>query len=156
VVSKRQFRAAVRLLDILAGHLAEQASRSLVAANGDEPPQVTQAKEFLHAHAGERLRLRQVAEHVHLSAPHFCKMFKRATGMTLTEFVARVRVEKAKSLLGDLRMRMTEVASLAGFSSISQFNRTFRRYAGTSPTHTRLLRVQSERFRLVKHANLSR
>lgn len=134
VVSPRQFRAALRLLDILAGHLAEHASRSLVAARQDEPPPVTQAKAFALAHIGEQLRLCFVAEHVHRNAPYFCKMFKKATGLTFTEFVARVRVEKAKSLLGDRRMSMTEIAGGAGFSSISQFNRTFRRYAGHSPT----------------------
>lgn len=134
VVSERKFRAAVRLLDILAGHLAEHASRSLVTAYGDEPLPVIQAKAFVHAHASERIELYQVAKHVHLSASHFCKMFKKTTGMTFTAFVARVRMEKAKSLLGDLRMRMTEVSSMAGFRSISQFNRTFRRYVGVSPT----------------------
>lgn len=137
VVSEKQFQGAVRLLTILATQLAESASRHLLAAQRHEPPSVTRAKNFVHAHAGERVTLRQTAAHVHVSRHHFCKIFKQATGMTFTEFVARVRVGKAKELLSDPQLRITDVADSAGFSSISQFNRVFRRYAGNSPTACR-------------------
>jgi AraC-like DNA-binding protein len=134
VMAEKQFQGAARLLTILATQLAESANRCLLAAQRHEPPSVTQAKNFVHAHAGERVTLRQTAAHVHVSSPYFCKIFKQATGITLTEFVARVRVEKAKGLLNDPRLRITDVADSAGFNSISQFNRVFRRYAGNSPT----------------------
>jgi AraC-like DNA-binding protein/ligand-binding sensor protein len=134
VVSEKQFQGAVRLLAILATHLAESVNRSLLAARRHEPPSVTQAKIFVHAHAGERVTLGQTAAHVHVSRHYFCKIFKQATGITFTEFVARVRVENAKGLLSDPRLRMSDVADSAGFNSISQFNRVFRRYAGNSPT----------------------
>jgi AraC-like DNA-binding protein len=134
VVAEKQFQGAVRLLTILATQLADSANGYLLAAQRHEPPSVTQAKNFVHAHAGERVTLRQTAAHVHVSSPYFCKIFKQATGMTFTEFVARVRVEKAKGLLSDPRLRITDVADSAGFNSISQFNRVFRRYAGNSPT----------------------
>jgi AraC-like DNA-binding protein len=133
-VSEKQLQGAVRLLTILAAQLAEAADRYLLAARKDEPPAVTQAKFFAHAHAGEAVTLSQTAAHVHVSRHYFCKIFKQATGITFTEFVARVRVEKAQALLSDRRLRMSEVADRAGFNSISQFNRVFRRYAGTSPT----------------------
>ena len=112
----------------------ESANHFLLAAQRHEPPSVTQAKNFVHAHAGERVTLRQTATHVNVSSHYFCKVFKQATGITFTEFVARVRVEKAKGLLSDPRLRITDVADSAGFNSISQFNRVFRRYAGNSPT----------------------
>jgi AraC-like DNA-binding protein len=134
VVSEKKLRGAMRLLSILATQLAESANRHLLAARKYEPTSVTEAKNFLHAHADERVTLRQVAEHVHVSRHYFCKIFKRNTGMTLTEFLARVRVEKAKKLLGDPRLRIINVADSAGFNSISQFNRLFRRYSGNSPT----------------------
>jgi AraC-like DNA-binding protein len=71
---------------------------------------------------------------VHVSRHYFCKIFKQTTGITFTGFVARVRGEKAKRLLSDPRLRITDVADSAGFSSFSQFNRVFHRYAGNSPT----------------------
>jgi AraC-like DNA-binding protein/ligand-binding sensor protein len=134
VVSEKQFQGAVRLLVMLATQLAESATRSLVAARRYEPPSVIQAKNFVYTHASERVTLRQIADHVHVSKNYFCKTFKQATKITFTEFVARVRVENAKKLLVDPRWRMAEVADSTGFYSISQFNRVFRRYAGNSPT----------------------
>jgi AraC-like DNA-binding protein len=134
VVSEKQFQGALRLLVMLATQLAESATRYLVSARRFEPPSVIQAKNFVYAHAGERVTLRQIADQVHVSEHYFCKIFKQATKITFTEFVARVRVENAKKLLADPRWRMAEVADSTGFYSISQFNRVFRRYGGTSPT----------------------
>jgi AraC-like DNA-binding protein len=81
--------------------------------------------------------LDEVSRHVGLSRNHFCRVFKHETGITFTEYLARLRVEKAKELLADVRVRITEAADRAGFNSISQFNRVFRRYAGSSPTEYR-------------------
>jgi AraC-like DNA-binding protein len=134
VLSEKQFQGAVRLLMMLATQLAESATRYLVAARKYEAPSVREAKNFVYAHAGERVTLHQIADHVHVSKNYFCKIFKQATKITFTEFVARVRVENAKKLLADPRWRMAEVADSTGFYSISQFNRVFRRYAGNSPT----------------------
>jgi AraC-like DNA-binding protein len=64
-------------------------------------------------------------------------MFKRATGMTFTEYVSRVRVEKAKNLLLNPLSRVSEVAFASGFQSIPHFNRVFKKYAGVSPTEYR-------------------
>jgi AraC-like DNA-binding protein len=134
VVSEEKLRGAMRLLSILATQLAESANRHLLVARNYEPPSMIEAKNFVRAHAHERLTLRQVAEHVRANRHYFYRVFKRNTGITLTEFLARVRVERAKNLLCNPRLRITNVAENAGFNSISQFNRVFRRYAGNSPT----------------------
>jgi len=134
VLSEKQLQGAVQLLTILAAQIAESANRYLLAARRPEPTSVTQAKAFVRAHASEKVTLPQTTSHVHVSRHHFCKVFKQATGITFTEFVAHVRVEKAKALLGDRQLRITDVASRAGFNSISQFNRVFRRYTGDAPT----------------------
>jgi AraC-like DNA-binding protein len=57
--------------------------------------------------------------------------------MSFSEYLARVRVERAKNLLSDASLRVTEIAFRCGFNSISQFNRLFRRHAGCSPTRFR-------------------
>jgi AraC-like DNA-binding protein/ligand-binding sensor protein len=134
VVSDQRLAGAIRLLTILATQLAESAHRNLLAARKHEPPSVAEAKHFVQAHAGQQVTLRQTAAHVHIGRHHFCRVFKRATGLTFTEFVARVRVENAKGLLSDPNLRITDVADRAGFNSISQFNRVFRSFAGNSPT----------------------
>jgi AraC-like DNA-binding protein len=134
VVSKKQFDGAVRLLAILATQLADFANRMMLTGARGEPETVIQAKRFVNARIAERVSLGETATHVHLSRNYFCKVFKRATSINFTEYVARVRVEKAKDLLANLQLRMNEVAARAGFQSISQFNRVFRRYTRCSPT----------------------
>jgi AraC-like DNA-binding protein len=64
-------------------------------------------------------------------------MFKQATGLTFTDYLARVRIEKVKNLLLNPHKRISEAAYEAGFQSLSQFNRVFRRVTGQSPNHWR-------------------
>ena len=133
VLSRQQFRASLRLLTIFARFLAEEANRHLIAAHTHDGPCITGAKNFILAHASEPLLLRDVAGHVHVSPSYFSKFFKKATGVGFSEFLARVRVEKAKDLLSNRTLPINEVANQAGFGSLSQFNRLFHRYTGTSP-----------------------
>ncbi|HVS51569.1 MAG TPA: helix-turn-helix transcriptional regulator, partial [Opitutaceae bacterium] len=80
------------------------------------------------------LTLVGVAQAVHVSPTYFCKLFKQATGLNFTDYVARVRVEATKQLLLNPHKRVSEAAYEAGFQSLSQFNRVFRRIAGESPS----------------------
>ena len=95
---------------------------------------VSRAKAYIAEHQDEELSLRQVAGAVNTSAFYFCKMFKQATGLTFTDYLARVRIEKVKNLLMNPHKRISEAAYEAGFQSLSQFNRVFRKIVGESPT----------------------
>ena len=72
-----------------------------------------------------------------MSSYYFCKMFKKVTGLNFTDYLSRVRVEKAKSLLLNPNARVSEVAFDIGFTSITNFNRTFKKLAGQSPSDYR-------------------
>ena len=65
---------------------------------------------------------------------HFCKMFKKATGMTFTHYLSLVRVTKAKQQLANPQLRLSEIAYEVGFNSLTHFNRMFRKLTGESPT----------------------
>ena len=138
VVTEEQFRAMVRLLTLFAQHLAEFGNRCIIAARHDEPAAVTRAREYVKERSADQVTMRGAAEYVHLSAFYFCKMFKKATGMTFTEYVSRVRIEKAKNLLANPHARVSEAAFASGFQSIPHFNRVFRRYTGMAPRQYRL------------------
>lgn len=137
VLDTDRFQAVVQLLEVFSQYLSDVASRQAIACSESEPSAVLTAKQFVQAHVEERITLEQVVEHVHVSRFYFCKLFKKATGMTLTDYVSRVRVEKAKALLGDPSRRISEVVFAAGFGSIPQFNSVFRRYVGMAPTEYR-------------------
>ncbi|HTZ21527.1 MAG TPA: helix-turn-helix domain-containing protein [Opitutaceae bacterium] len=137
VLTPKQHESIVRLLTIFAQHLAALSNQLAVQEEHSESPQITRARSFITEHQDEDLSLDQVAKAVNMSAFYFCKMFKKATGMTFTDYLARVRVEKVKNLLLNPHKRISEAAFEAGFQSLSQFNRVFRRVAGESPTSYR-------------------
>ena len=137
VIEAERFEAMRQLLNLFAQQLGDHADRLPMSPRTTEPRAVKLAKDFLHAHLGEPIRLEQVAAAAHLSRFHFSRVFRHATGLTLTEYVARLRVEHAKRLLGNPSVRVSEVAFATGFSSISQFNTVFRKTVGLSPTQFR-------------------
>ena len=143
VVNAERFEAIIQLLNVFAQYLADYASRQVLASASEEPVAVVSAKQFVQQHVEQPITLGEVVQHVNVSRFYFCKLFKKVTGMTLTEYVARVRVEKAKTLLVDPSLRISEVVYAAGFGSIPQFNSVFKRLVGMPPTEYReTLRAQ--------------
>ena len=139
VFDRQQYESILGLLATFAKHLALISNNIELKAQVAEPLLVIKAKRYIQDRAVERLSLNEVARAVNVSTRHFCKVFKRATGITFTDYLARVRVEKAKHLLQDPHLRVSEIAFAAGFESLSQFNRSFKRITGHSPTRFREL-----------------
>jgi AraC-like DNA-binding protein len=138
VVSHDQHAAGVKLLTIFAEHLATLGNQILIQRENAEPPMITKAKDFIREHHVEDLSLPQIAQVANTSTFHFCKLFKRATGLTFTNFVSHVRIESAKRLLINPQLRVSEVAYEVGFQSLTHFNRVFQKLLGQSPTEYRL------------------
>lgn len=134
VLEKKQYEAVLRLLTIFAQHLSSLSNQLMVSAEQVESPMITRAKLYITEHQDEEVSMREVASAVNTSAFYFCKMFKQATGLTFTDYLARMRIEKVKNLLLNPHKRISEVAYETGFQSLSQFNRVFRRVTGESPT----------------------
>lgn len=102
-----------------------------------ESPIIAQARQYIAAHYAENLSLGRVSQHVNTSRFYFCKLFRQATGLSFTEFVSRIRVEKAKRLLLNRHLRVSEIAFTAGFKSLGHFARMFRKIVGQSPSDYR-------------------
>ena len=134
VVTKKQYESIVRLLAIFAQHLSGLSNQLMVQGASAEAPAISRARALIAERHADQLSLTEISQAVNMSAFYFCKTFKRATGMTFTEYLARVRVEKVKNLLLNPHKRVSEAAYEAGFQSLSQFNRVFRRIAGQSPS----------------------
>jgi len=86
------------------------------------------------AHEEEgRVTLRTVARQVDMSYFHFSRAFKQSMGMTATSYIAERRIERAKRLLEETELPISEIALRSGFSSQSHFTTSFRRLAGATP-----------------------
>jgi len=134
VLTKARYGAVLRLLASFAQHLSLLSNELMIKQTAAEPPAITKARAFISEQLGEELCLEQAARAANTSPFYFCKIFKAATGLTFTNYVSRARIEKAKQLLLNPHARISEAAYAAGFQSLSQFNRVFRRIAGEAPT----------------------
>ena len=134
VLKPAQYESMIRLLSIFAQHLSSVCNQIAVQEKSAEPPVVTRAREFIQQHQADALSLGAVARAVNTSTFYFCKLFKKATGLNFTEYVSRVRIEKAKNLLLNPNARVSEIAYAVGFQSLTHFNRVFRKFEGQSPT----------------------
>jgi AraC-like DNA-binding protein len=79
-----------------------------------------------------------VAKAADTSANYLSEKFKEAVGINFVRYVARARYEKAAALLGNGDLRVSEIAFAAGFQSLSQFNRVFKKFSGKSPSEYRV------------------
>ncbi len=137
VLSSAQHEGVVKLLAIFGQHISMVSNQILVQRASAEPASITRAKQFIQDNQSEDLSLGMVAKAVNMSAFYFCKMFKKATGLNFTDYVSRVRVEKARNLLLNRNLRISEIAFEIGFQSLTHFNRVFKRVTGQSPTEYR-------------------
>lgn len=137
VLSSKQHDAMISLISIFAQHISMVTNQVIVQNENSEPVTITRAKEFIQQNQAEDLTLGQVAKAVNTSTFYFCKMFKKATGINFTEYVSRVRIEKAKNLLLNPNLRISEIAYEVGFQSLTHFNRVFKKVIGQSPTEYR-------------------
>jgi AraC-like DNA-binding protein len=114
--------------------------------NGDraEPVDIWKARQFIEQHSGEELSLSKVANAVNISPNHLSEKFKLVTGMKFVDYVARLRIEKARHLLRNGDLRISEIAFAVGFQSLSQFNRVFKKLLGMSPTEYQASHGQRE------------
>ena len=117
------------------------------SGNRAEPVEIWKARKFIEEHSDEELSLRRVAKAVNIHPNYLSERFKQVTGMNFVEYVARTRFEKACKLLHDGGLRISEIAFAAGFQSLSQFNRVFKRLCGKSPTQFRAAKRVVRRHR---------
>lgn len=137
VLSPRRYDSIVKLLSIFAQHLSMASNQIIMQQEHAEPPIITKAKAFIHEHQADDISLGSVAKSVNTSTFYFCKMFKKITGLNFTNYLSRVRIEKAKNLLLNPNLRISEIAFEVGFQSLTHFNRVFKKVIGQSPTQYR-------------------
>ena len=102
-----------------------------------EPVLIARAKEFIQERHADNLRLAMVARAVSTSPFYFCKIFKKMTGTNFTDYLSSVRIEKAKNLLLNPDVQVSEIAFAVGFQSLTHFNRVFKRIVGMPPSQYR-------------------
>lgn len=97
------------------------------------PWQERRAKEVMQAELSGSCSLATVARECGLSTSYFARAFRQTTGEPPHRWLLKARVAEAKRLLLDSSVTLAQIATACGFAEQSHFNRTFTRFAGTSP-----------------------
>jgi YesN/AraC family two-component response regulator len=94
---------------------------------------VARGLEYASKHFTEPLTLSEVAREASLSKFHFCRLFHREMGLSFRQYLQGLRVRRARALLADPDLSVTEVAYAAGFNDLSDFDKVFRKIVGVPP-----------------------
>ncbi len=103
----------------------------------DVPLLVHVVCELLEQRPDLPLTVREVAAAAHITPNHFTTLFHQSTGVTFTDFQVNIRIARAKRLLKDVTLNISDVARLVGFEDAGYFARRFRQCVGVSPTQWR-------------------
>lgn len=118
-------------------HPGEIITRASSDASNIGDPEVLEALRYIRQHACNGIRLRDVVDAVPISKRSLQRRFVAATGIGISEEIARVRVHNAKKLLLTTHLRIEEIASDCGFGDRNQFFVAFRAATGRSPRQFR-------------------
>ena len=78
---------------------------------------------------------KKCAGFMHFTPQHFSKVFKEISGITFTDYLNYVRIEKATTLIQTTNISITAIADKCGFNNIRSFNRIFKKIVGATPTN---------------------
>jgi len=92
------------------------------------------AKEYIAERFTSDISLEDAAGFVHLHPQYFSKLFKQQTGESFTDFVTRLRIEKAKELIASGELSLKEVCYEVGYKDPNYFSRVFKKVTGSTPS----------------------
>jgi len=133
--------ATESLANVLAVHLIRTARAPRTLARRTDGV-LSRAKlqavvEYIDTNLDTDLTVAQLAAVVHLSAYHFARQFKAATGVPPHQYVLARRVERAQQLMGHSELPLVDIAASAGFSDQSKLSTHFKRMVGLTPRQFR-------------------
>jgi AraC family transcriptional regulator len=107
------------------------------ARGGLAPWQARRVTDYLHAHLAKDISLAELAAVADLSSYHFARAFKTSLGAPPHAYHSRLRIQRAKALLTETNLPVTEVAAEVGYDAPQTLARVFRRETGLTPTDFR-------------------
>lgn len=130
------YAEAVRTLALRAGEGGNRlfTVQDLHGCAGSHPA-VWDAVNYIEStYADPNLSADSVCEHLHLSPSYLRALFKRQTGSTIIGYITKARMERARTLLEEGKLKNGQIAEKVGYADPHYFSYCFRRYFGVSPS----------------------
>ncbi|MEM6522363.1 MAG: AraC family transcriptional regulator [Bacteroidota bacterium] len=114
-----------------------RANMSSLLVKSHDYSRINRVYDFIEANFQQALSPEEVADHIHMTLPAFCRFFKRTTEKTFTTFLNEFRVSHACQLIIEGSYTMSEISELCGFQSASYFNKQFKKIVDSTPSEYR-------------------
>ena len=99
---------------------------------------------FLEKNYQREFSMDELAQSLHLSKSYLSTYYKSKTGANLSDRIQYFRIQKAVELLGDAKLRISDVGAMVGIGNINTFLRQFKKYTGMTPKEYRLNRLSGQ------------
>ena len=141
-LSQEQLEGVISYLQVIGTHLTGLRENLIFLEKINTPVKIESIRRYLEENYTRKLLIRDVARRFYVSESFLSHNFKRELNVSFTDYINAFRVNKAKELLADTRLQVSEIAMMTGFGSISQFNRVFMAETGISAKKYRQSRRQ--------------
>lgn len=125
----------------LLGELMIEAYRATARQEGklkpDLDPRIAEAMAYIRAHPSKRVTLDEVSALVGLSPAYFSRLFSTQVGVPFRQFRVRARLERARELLAEHTLTISEIAYALGYTDVFLFSKQFREFFGMPPSKFR-------------------
>ncbi|MDP4091681.1 MAG: response regulator, partial [Bacillota bacterium] len=111
-----------------------------ITFRSDYGSMILQASTYVLENVDSEINLSMIAASLHLNKNYLCEIFKQKTGVSLLEYITKVKMERAKVLLGKAELKSYEVADRLAYRNAEYFSKIFKKYTGLSPTEYRSFR----------------
>lgn len=92
---------------------------------------------YIDTHLTENITLKDLSSLLYMSPTYFSSFFKRYNNLTPFEYIASKRIQRAVEYIVTTRKTFTEISTLCGFNNSTNFNKTFKKITGHTPTYYR-------------------
>lgn len=121
-------------LSILASNLIESIARAIASSNYSGSSQIIKlAIQDINENYRNKISLKTVADHLHTNPSYLSTLFKQEMGMTFTDYLNQVRINRSCELLANTNLSLVDVSFQAGFDGQSYFTKVFRKIKGATP-----------------------
>lgn len=107
-------------------------------------PLVRQCHKYISEHLCQPLTICDIAKALHISRSHLSRVYKRETGMTISDFIQHKKISEAKLLLQHTTLSLSEIGQQVGFSSQSHFTDVFHKETSMTPRQFRNKHIRWE------------
>ncbi len=121
-------------LSILASNLIESITQTISSSNYSGNSQIIKlAIQNINENYRDKISLKTVADHLHTNPSYLSTLFKQEMGVTFTDYLNQVRINRSCELLTNTSLSLIDVSFQAGFDGQSYFTKVFRKIKGVTP-----------------------